>query len=543
MAGSFSLDPLSELTDEERQKLLEGFDPGPIHTGALARGAQGFAPLPMPKSLAGSLESTPSARAGIDPDLFARFAAAQQRGSKLDALNALGHGFGADASLIAGTGVNTVAREPGRRSQPMAELSARLGAERSIQQMDRQKELDAVNLAKTRADTRKSEVTALASEADAKREAALADPTSPESNALRATASELLKDRISPKTLATMSGVQLREALKYGTSMVNAEAMAQYRNDQMAQADKNAILNRAMQAHALEQGWNIFALTQAQQAELAQKRMDLERDLAELKAGQEAAKHERDRGEKLAEREVGGFKFAPGRTPDADSAKKMRDSAIEIGKLQRSLGNLKSLYSKYGTELYGDRAGLMESEFITVTNAARNLNNMGVPNGKDYEMLAKELQDPTTLKDLFTSKGRSLAKMDLLDKRMTSLVDDTARVYGYTRDAVQAPPTRAPATKPKPTGKRPEPTPAPAPATPSKPQRKTTIEYEELGPESPTNEKNPPWITPLKQGQKAKDVIPRGTYAKVPMSAAGRNGPFKIVFHTQSGRLVNVDED
>lgn len=560
MAGSFSLE---DLTDEQRQKLLEDFAPGPLSTGPMVRGVQGFAPLPFPSAPTAFETDGSTARTGIDPDLFARFAAAQQRGSKLDALNALGHGFGADAALIAGTGVNTIAREPGRRSQPMAELSARLGAERSIKQMDRQREIDAVTLAKTKADTRKSEVAATASEADAKREAALADPASPESSALRATASELLKGRISPETLATMSGVQLRDVLKYGTSMVNAESMGAFREAQLEQSAKNAALDRQLRAEALAQGWDIANMTAEQREWMFNRDAELRKELAELASQKEAAKHERDRGEKLAEREVGGFKFAPGRTPDSDSAKKMRDAAIEIGKLRRSLQNLKSLYSKHGTELYGDRAGLMESEFIAVTNAARNLNNMGVPNGKDYEMLAKELQDPTGFKDLFTTRGRSLTKMDLLDKRMSALVDDTAKVYGYTRDSTpSAPPrvgtpenpSRGPSTfEPMPTApaagrgapKRQPPKGAsrPKPATQA-PQRNTSsVEFEELGPEDPKSETNPPWMPLLKSGQKAKDVIPRGTYAKVPMSTAGRNGAYKIVYHTNSGKLVNVDGD
>lgn len=439
MAGSFSLE---DLTDEQRQKLLEDFAPGPLSTGPMARGAQGFAPLPLPSTPAAFESEGSTARSGIDPDLFARFAAAQQRGAKLDTLNALGHGFGADASLIAGTGVNTIERDARRRGQPMAELSARLGAERSIQQLDRQRELDAVNLAKTKADTRKSEVAATASEADAKREAALADPASPESNALRATASELLKDRISPKTLATMSGVQLREALKYGTSMVNAESMAQFRGEQLAQQDRNAALARQVQMEALAQGWDIFNATAEQREWMFNREAEIRKELAEIAAQKEAAKHERDRGEKLAEREVGGFKFAPGRTPSLEGSKIMAGAAKEIGRIRRSLTNLRELYAIHGTELFGTKAGLMESEFMNITNAARVMNDMGVPNGRDYEMLAKEIQDPTTLKDLFTSKGRNLAKMDLMRRRADELANDTAKIYGYEPETTPSAPPR-----------------------------------------------------------------------------------------------------
>lgn len=288
--ASFSLE---DLTDEQRQKLLEDFAPGPLSTGPMARGAQGFAPLPLPKGLGGGFESSP-ARAGIDPGLFARFAAAQQRGSKLDALNALGHGFGADAALIAGTGVNTIERDARRRSQPMAELSATLGAERTIAQQDRQKELDTVNLAKTKAETEKAQASARSTAEEAAREAALASVDSPETAAQRKSTAALLakNPNVTPELLASLNGLQLRELSKTGTSQINAEVMADYRNRALTQQEENAEAARKLQLYALAQGWNLANLTLEQRERLAK-----------MEAEAKAAKDAKEATDKTSERE------------------------------------------------------------------------------------------------------------------------------------------------------------------------------------------------------------------------------------------------
>jgi hypothetical protein len=155
---------------------------------------------------------------------------------------------------------------------------------------------------------------------------------------------------------------------------------------------------------------------------------------AEAKRAEEKAAKERAHEEKVGQLQVGGFTFAPERLPSPDAAKQMKEVAIQRAKIQTGLGRLRDMYAQHGTELFGDKAGEMESEFTAITTALRVMNDMGVPNGRDYEFLAKELADPTTWKDLFTSKGRNLTKLDTLSRRVDDNVSATASVLGYSAD-------------------------------------------------------------------------------------------------------------
>lgn len=160
--------------------------------------------------------------------------------------------------------------------------------------------------------------------------------------------------------------------------------------------------------------------------------------LAEEKLKAEAAAKQKADAEKKQQLEVGGFAFADNRLPSADAAKQMKDVAIQSQKIQNDLARLRNLYKEHGTELFGEKAGEMESAFVSITTNLRLMNEMGVPNGRDYEMLAKELADPTTWKDAFTSKGRNLTKLDSLSRRVDTNVAETAKVLGYTPDRQRA---------------------------------------------------------------------------------------------------------
>jgi hypothetical protein len=164
---------------------------------------------------------------------------------------------------------------------------------------------------------------------------------------------------------------------------------------------------------------------------------------AAAKLAEEKAAKERAHEEKVGQLQVGGFTFAPERLPSTDAAKQMKDVAIQRAKIQRGVSRLKDLYAQHGTELFGGKAGEMESEFTSITTALRMMNEMGVPNGRDYEFLAKELADPTTWKDLLTSKDRNLTKLDTLSRRVNDTVSDTAEVLGYAAIPSSAPASTA----------------------------------------------------------------------------------------------------
>jgi len=423
--ASFSLDPLDELTDEQRRKLLEDFAPGPIPTGPMARGVPGFAPLPAPKGLGGGFESESiPARAGIDPDLFARFAAAQQRGSKLDALNALGHGFGADASLIAGTGINTIAREPGRRAQPMAELSARLGAERSLKQMDRQRELDAVNLAKTRAETEKAQASARSTAEEAAREAALASVDSPETEAQRKSTAALLakNPNVTPELLASLNGLQLRELAKTGTSQINAEVMADYRNRALTQQEENAEAQRKLQLYALAQGWNLANLTLEQRERLAK-----------LEAEEKAKNAAKEATNKVSEREA----KLRGEILNLAPVKEYQLAGIGLDKVRNAAkdptpaGDIALIFGYMKT--IDPTSVVRETEFATAQNAAgvpdriRNLYN---------NLLSGERLNPQQRKEFISSAESQFQAYEKRTKKLVSGYIDLAAREGLNPENI-----------------------------------------------------------------------------------------------------------
>lgn len=523
-------DPLADLTDEQRKRFLEEFNPSPVHTGAMTRGAQGFAPLPSPRgALAPDREGLVASAPPPADDLMSRFMAAQQKGAGNAAFANLGGRLDNYARVFAGIPERQVETDA-VRARPAQELMQAEGLKQQERQRTRQTELDAVSLDKTRAETTKAQASARATEADEKREAALADPKSPESASLRDTASALLKDSrgesmIPHDKLEAMSGVQIRDALKFGTSQINAESMAGYRQAQLEQQGEQSRRDAALRAEGLAIQEYIANLNVDSAEARAEAERDLREKLAKMDAEAKVQAAGRERGEKLGERAVGGFEFNEGRTPSPDGAKKMAAVAEQSRKIQRGLGRLRELYKQYGTELFKEHAGEMESEFTSVTTALRIMNEMGVPNGRDYEFLAKELADPTAWRDLFTSTGRNLSKLDVLTRRVDDSVGITADVYGYRRAGGGATKTGT-AANPAPPGGTYES--LPSPALPARPK-----------PVEVTNPANSPATAPvqkLKPGQKLVDVVPEGEFRKVPMG----NGEFRIVVK-RNGTLKIVE--
>lgn len=203
---------------------------------------------------------------------------------------------------------------------------------------------------------------------------------------------------------------------------------------------------------------------------LDQQRLLLDAEFKKMDNERATAKADRE----LAERNVGGWRFNPQDPPSTDAAKQMAKVSIENDTISPSLNNLERMYSSLGSEQIGRAAGAMESEWINITNRLRIINDMGVPNGNDYLMLAKQLEDPTELRAVLTSRARGLEKMRTLRRQVKTLVDATAKAYKYTPAGGAAPIEPTPAfrstqvTPPTPQ----QPTRAPAAGEPSRPDRK-----------------------------------------------------------------------
>lgn len=339
--------PLASLSDEDRKRLLEEYAPSPIHTGAVTRGTQGFAPLPMPRgALMPDRPALTSARAPSDDEAFADFARAQSRDETLSGLSHVGSLLDGFARDYVGLGPNRNVTGKPTRSATEAFLERR-GVLQQEANRKRQQELDAVNLDKTRAETTKAQASAAATEADAKREALLADPKSAESAALRETATALLVDQygkptIRPEKLAGMSGVQIREALKFGTSRLNADAQA-FIGQQRANNDQRFNeLTAALRAEGIKSAETIAQMMIDSREGEGAKNRALEAELAKMRAEVEAAKSERERGVKE------GDKVA------ADT-KDIAEAFDKAGgpNFYAKYGEVKDMLAKYKTDIPG----------------------------------------------------------------------------------------------------------------------------------------------------------------------------------------------
>jgi len=374
----------------------------------------------------------------------ARRAEAIRRANTQDTLAGVTEGFDRATLLISGLNPALVPirqRDPGARDAAirafLAQEDAVAAQARRTQQAPLDRLRDEAELEKLKADTAKAKATAQSTTQDAAYEAALQALDSPETQALREQALAMSGGKLTPETAAKLNGLQLREALKTATSQLNAEALADYRIKSLEQGDKLAKMQAWLRQEGLDTQYNIAAmLINSRENENAEDRA-LREKLAQKMIEAMVTKTGQERDDKLKQLEVGGFRFAPDRIPSADSAKQMRDLAIQEGRINFSLNRLQDLYNKYGTQLYGKHAGEMESEFIAITNALRVANDMGVPNGRDYEMLAKELADPTTWKSMFTSRGREGSKFDAVRARIRNAVDTTAKAAGYEREGLK----------------------------------------------------------------------------------------------------------
>jgi hypothetical protein len=134
---------------------------------------------------------------------------------------------------------------------------------------------------------------------------------------------------------------------------------------------------------------------------------------------------------KYAERKVGGYDFDPEDPPTLEGAKKMANVLIAKDKALGALGRLEKLFDKHGKQMYGDVASQMESEWKQVTDQIRVQNEMGVPNGADYVMLAKQIPNPVGLDGAKQLKSSIKAKFEPLRKQLAETVDATARAYKY----------------------------------------------------------------------------------------------------------------
>lgn len=248
---------LAELDEESRRRFLSEVAPWEANEGsappmaaptppplvsavpgASASKGTGGGPRPV---IQGDGPKVPGTAEAEEADLMRRFMEAQQRGNARDSVNRWASGVGQDVANFVnggsyGRGVyrNSIERDTSLRTQPVDDLRAQEAAKAGLEAQRRKGEADArdaegdkARVEKMKADTQRATVTAAEDEA-------LSRLDSPETNAARKAAKDLLMGRISDEALAEMNGHQLLAYTKAGSSQINAEVMAGYKSDAQA---------------------------------------------------------------------------------------------------------------------------------------------------------------------------------------------------------------------------------------------------------------------------------------------------------------------
>lgn len=269
-----------------------------------------------------------------------------------------------------------------------------------------------------------------AEQAKLQREAAMRDPNSPESIRLRALLRATGAD-MPPEVLDQLAAEN--ESAAFQAAGIRLQGRAREDAAVAGERERVAALKEQRRREAIAEERRLADRTW----QAGQRALD--RNSREKAAAITAGDRQEKAARELAEKQVGGFSFDPANPPSADAAKKMAAAAIARDEIMGSLTRLESLFDKHGTEAGGGAVqSEMESEAMNITNKLRVLNDMGVPNGADYEMLARQIPNITGAGAMATRNSSIKPKFESLRKQVGRTVDATARAFKYN-------PERAPA--------------------------------------------------------------------------------------------------
>lgn len=250
---------------------------------------------------------------------------------------------------------------------------------------------------------------------------ALKSPGSPQSKRFQDVVSRTLPGIYTPEQIAQMTAADKETIFDAGKMRAQLDERTKQAADDRTSRETIATDNR-----------------DARKEDTRQRSLDrqLSRDLATQQHKDSVAQREGQKQEdfsrKMSERNVGGYTFDPANPPSVDGAKQMAHITTARDEVNAGLDNLEQKIRENGSEMFGTTAGDMASNWMNITNRLRNLNQMGVPNGKDYEMLAKQLVDPTSMAAMTTSNARMLQQIRTLRRQMGQTVDATAKSYKFT---------------------------------------------------------------------------------------------------------------
>jgi hypothetical protein len=192
--------------------------------------------------------------------------------------------------------------------------------------------------------------------------------------------------------------------------------------------DKATLQQRADQLKAQMED---HRLSREQKGELARQHAQLMMTLKSFGVDTMNSKREHV----LAERAIPTYRFRKGVEPSAAAAKKMQDAMTSKMVIDGGLDAIKMMFKQHGRKVLpdGERARL-ESETMNIINELRQFNKMGVPNGRDYEMLAKQLSEATGASSYTKFDDHYIQQLKSLRGQLKRKMDATAFASGYEPD-------------------------------------------------------------------------------------------------------------
>jgi hypothetical protein len=240
------------------------------------------------------------------------------------------------------------------------------------------------------------------------------------------------------KTLDAKYGIQSREGLA---------------DKQIDATDERARLEREQRSRIWAQKMGLEYDKMSLQERLATDR------IAEAVAAREAKTSEAER-KRQEERSVPGFEPAPGATPTADDAKKMKDTNEAALRMHGNIADLRALHQKYGSTPKGAGAELQQQKLRAIQIEAKNIAGLGALSGPDFNLMQDlSAQDVNSIQYWIQRNfvGASLEEsLKGLEQWMRTTIDATAKARGYT--AAKPGPRRVPVSKGLPKGHDGQPT-------------------------------------------------------------------------------------
>lgn len=278
---------------------------------------------------------------------------------------------------------------------------------------------------------------------EADKSKALEDPDSEQSIRFRAAVQKAMPGVYAPEELAQMTAADEPHVMQYGAMRQRLDERAAERT--RAEEQRQADMARQDALRTDERGYQEkqAVASRAFQAGEAAKQRAFQREMAGLNNAadleQAQARGIGPTGTRIQERNVGGFTFDPANPPTAAAAKQMADAAVARDEILGSLERLEALFEQHGTEAGGGAAqSEMESEQMNITNKLRVLNQMGVPNGADYAMLARQIPNVTGAGAAFTRNSTIKPKFNALRQQVARTVDATAKALKFTPQQQEA---------------------------------------------------------------------------------------------------------